>query len=242
MSPLLNFFSLFPHCPRVRPLIGFTDYIEITLLSNHIINIYHHCFSPSTMVFFHRHHFLFLCFVICIFSPHVWVIPLVDITDYIGSTLLSNNIITIYHHCFSPRKMASFHRQRCLLLYSEFFLWFFPTYECGQFLGLTITLELLSWDIISLLYYYISLSLLLAESCGITFFCGFYSSAMAPYHLFLLYIVAFVYFIFSLRMSVTTCCNHLLWSQFFADQSYQRNGANIFYVSLVRLIMQHGII
>ena len=32
--------------------------------------------------------------------PHRWVIPLIGIDDYIGSTFLSNYIIAIYNNCF----------------------------------------------------------------------------------------------------------------------------------------------
>ena len=56
-----------------------------------------------------------------LFPPRRQVRPLVRITDYIGSTLLSNNTIAIYHACFSPSTMDLYHRHHCLLLFLLFF-------------------------------------------------------------------------------------------------------------------------
>ena len=49
---------------------------------------------------------------------------LLGIADFIGSTLVSNNIIAIYHHCLSPITMALFHCHRCWSLY--YVVLFFP--------------------------------------------------------------------------------------------------------------------
>ena len=51
------------------------------------------------------------------FFPHRWVWPLVGIIYYIRITFLSDHISAIYHHCFSPITIASFHRHRCWFLY-----------------------------------------------------------------------------------------------------------------------------
>ena len=55
-------FSVTPPHRWLQPLIGIADYIVITLTSNHIINIYHHCFSLGTMASFNRHRCWFLYF------------------------------------------------------------------------------------------------------------------------------------------------------------------------------------
>ena len=39
---------------------------------------------------------------------HIWLQPLVGITDYIGSTFLIDQIIGMHHHCFSPSTVESF--------------------------------------------------------------------------------------------------------------------------------------
>ena len=75
-----------------------------------------------------------------------------------GITFLSNHNIAIYHHCFSPSTMASFHRHRFLLLHFEGFLWLLPKGKFNQSLVLLIALEVLIWAIILLLYCCISLS------------------------------------------------------------------------------------
>ena len=93
------------------------------------------------------------------------------------------------------------------LLTVTIFLWFLPTDECNHFLGSLMTSEVISWGIILSLHYYISLS-----HCWIVWyriFCDYYSSAMAPYHVPILFNVALSFlFVSSLRNSVSTLCYH----------------------------------
>ena len=135
------------------PLIGFADYIGITLLDDHIIAIYRD-FSLSAMALFNRHHVDCYKLNFFVISPHGWVQPLVWIATYIGINFLSDCIIAIYRHCFYPSTIASFHRHRCWLLYLEVFIWFLPMDDCNHLLGLMITLEVLYWVIILSLYWY----------------------------------------------------------------------------------------
>ena len=89
-------FYLFPPHGLVWPLVGIAYYIESTLMSNYIIALYRHCFSPSTMAPYHCHRCWFLYFVIFLFPhPNVWVWPLVGIADYIG-ILCSAIILSLY--------------------------------------------------------------------------------------------------------------------------------------------------
>ena len=130
------FFVLFicflPH-GRVWLLIEITDYIGITCLGNHIIAIYHVCFSTSTIVSYHHHCCWLLLFVVfSLFPPHIWLWPLVGITDYIGSSPLSNHISTIYHVWFSTRKMVLYHRHRWWLLLYVIYICFPPKYDCDH--------------------------------------------------------------------------------------------------------------
>ena len=122
----LLFIYLFISPPHswVRPLIGINDYIRSAFLSNHLslyimfsLSQNNGAVSPSLLLIV-----MFCCFYL--FPPHGWMQPLVGITDYIRSTLLSDNIFAIYHHCFSPRTMASHHHYCCWLLFLSFY--FFP--------------------------------------------------------------------------------------------------------------------
>ena len=87
-----------------------TDYIKITLLSDHIIAIYHYvlcdlywldCAASKYLVIFYHNNlavslspwFLFLCLILWDECDHFFVI-----IDYNKSTLLSDHIIAIYHY------------------------------------------------------------------------------------------------------------------------------------------------
>ena len=210
------------------------------------------------------------CYILSYLFPPTngWVWPLVGIADYIGSTLLIDHIIPIYHHCFSPSTISSFKSHRCRLLYIWSFLWFLPMDECNHLLGLPITLELLFWAIILSLYFYISLSPLSPGLCGITFVSDFYSSAMALYHRYLCLFFCLLYWfppcgqarqsivindckIISLPSDriivIYHCfihdpCRIKIAMSHYIVTNFLRNGANISYVSVVWSIIQSVII
>ena len=60
-----------------------------------------------------------------------------------------------------------------LLIVISCHFYLFLSMECNLLLGLLITLEWISWEIILSLYWYISLSTLSAGLCGITFLVTF---------------------------------------------------------------------
>ena len=139
----------------VRPLFGITGFIASTSLRYHIIAVYHHCFSPRTMASFYHHccwllHFDFFYVI----TPQRWFQPLIQIAACIGSTLLIDCIIAIYHHCFSTSTMVLFHHCRCWLLFFDFFKRFLRMYYYYQSLISLVTLEWIFWEIISSLYLY----------------------------------------------------------------------------------------
>ena len=81
---------------------------------------YHHIssfFSLSTMAPFHHHSCWFLYFEV-----FLWFLLMDDCNQLLGllitleMTFLSNQIIAIYHHCFSRSTMAPFHCRSCRLL------------------------------------------------------------------------------------------------------------------------------
>ena len=111
-------FSWFPHCPWMRPLVQIAAYIGSTLLSNRIISICHHCFSTSTMSSFHRHRCWLLYFeVFLLFTIINDCNHSLGFLIILEITLLSDQIIAIYHDCFSTNTMESFHHHYCWLLY-----------------------------------------------------------------------------------------------------------------------------
>ena len=135
---------MFPHILRLQPLVVFADYIGSTLLRNHNITIYHHCFSLNTMASFWYH----FCWLLH-FKKILWLLFTDEYNNLLGLlitleiTLLKDQIIDIYHDCFYPSTMASFRCHHCLLLYFKVFLWLFLTYEWDNLFGLLLTLELI---------------------------------------------------------------------------------------------------
>ena len=114
-----------------------------------------------------------------LFVPHGWVQLLVGIADYIGSTLLIDHIITIYHNCFSPSTMALFYCHSCRLLYFAVFIVSFPLMSAT-----TCWYRWLHWKYFSERshYHYIS---------------SFFSpSTMASFHCHCCWLLYFVVFIF----------------------------------------------
>ena len=101
---------LFPPLIWVQPLNEINYYIRSTLLSNYIIAIYHYFIrDPYELVIAVSHSLAILfqrnCavspspwFYLVLFYHQGWVQPLVGITDYIRSTLLSDHIIDICHY------------------------------------------------------------------------------------------------------------------------------------------------
>ena len=153
--------TFFSRCWWVQPLVGISNYIGSTLMSDHIIATYYLFFLWSKW-----HRFIVTvvdCYILNfpVISTYGLVQPLVWIADYIGNTLLRDHIIAIYHHCFYPSIMSLFCRHCCWLLYFEVFLWFLPMNDCDHSLGFLITLKVLCWAIIFSLYCYVSLSPLL---------------------------------------------------------------------------------
>ena len=78
--------------------------------------------SPSSLLID-----IFCCFLLL--PPHEWVLPLVGINDYIGSTLLSYHTRAIYHVFSSPRNMALYHHHCWWLLLYVIFLCFLPKWS-----------------------------------------------------------------------------------------------------------------
>ena len=139
------------------------------------------------------------------FSSHGWGRPFFGIADYIESTFLRDNVITIYHHCLSLSTMAQFQRHRCWLLYIFIFTLSLHTDECEYSLGLMITLEVLFWAIISLIYCYISIITLISWIVWYHSFSDFYSSTMASYHR-CFYLLLFLSYLFvSVSRMIVTC-------------------------------------
>ena len=120
---------------------------------------------------------------------------------------------------FHPNTMASFHHQRCWLLYFEVFLWLIPTNEWDHSLGLLLTFAIIFWEIILSLYIII-----------------FSLSTMEPFQRHHCWFLYFEFFCDSLSwMSATNlsdCCLH--WTYFSGKYYYchilsffpsQHNGA-----------------
>ena len=172
------------------------------------------CSYPSTMASFYRHRCWLLFFCRFYLFPHCpWVQPLVGFTYYIGSTLMSNHIIAIYHNCFSAITMASFHCHRCWLLYFEVFLWLLPTDECDHLLGSLLTLEVIFWAIILSLY----IIIVFFQNNGVISLSLLFN---------------FILFIFfndsSPWMTATTCWDRWLHWKYFAERSYYRHISALF--------------
>ena len=101
----------------------------IIRMANYIINYFsewsNHCYiswlfpSNCNSVVSLSPLFIVIFKIFYVISFHRWVRPLVWITDYLRTTVMSGRIIPIYHHCFYPRTMAWFHRHRCWFLYFE---------------------------------------------------------------------------------------------------------------------------
>ena len=148
---------------------------------------------------------------IYLFPPHWWVRPLVDIDDHIVNTFMRDHIITLYHHWFYPITMASFHRHPCYIyIYIYIYTYcFLPRDECDQSLVSLITLEVIFWTIISLLYWY-------------TYHYHPYWLDYAVSHFFVIFIaeqwrpmtITSVYccFVFFLCFRLVDECDHSSWS------------------------------
>ena len=124
----------------------------------------YYCYISSLFFSEHNHIVLPSPLLIAIFwffsvtLPHGWVRPLVGISAYIGSNFLSDRIIAIYHHCFPPSTMASFHYHHCWLLYFYFFMippygWLQPLVGIADSIGITFLINhiiaiLILWSLI----------------------------------------------------------------------------------------------
>ena len=99
-------------------------------------------FPPRKMASFHCH-----CCWLLYFGAFLWFLLMDDCNHLLGLmiileiNLLSYKIIAIYHVCFYPIKMASFHRHHCWLLYFEVFPWFLLTDECNHSFRSLLALE-----------------------------------------------------------------------------------------------------
>ena len=95
--------------------------LEITLLSDQIIDIYHDCFSPGVMALFCRHpYWFFILKFLCHYSSQMSAntSPYCCIHwNYLYEPLYYRHISSL----FSPKKMASFHCHRSWLIYIEVF-------------------------------------------------------------------------------------------------------------------------
>ena len=137
----------------LQPLVGMADYIGNYLdgqSNNRYISLL--VFSDHNGVLAQSPLLIVIFWSFSVINSQRWVLPLVRITDYIGTTLLSDHIIAIYHHCFSPIIMKWFQCNRCWLLYFEVLYdslsWMTATnHSDGQ-----LHYKLLFWVIKSLLY------------------------------------------------------------------------------------------
>ena len=111
--------------------------------------------------------------------------------------------------------MTLFHCYRCWLFYIVIFIPP-PMDECDHPLGLLITLEVILWAIISLLYWYISLSPLSAGLCGIKCLVTFITERCCCFT------VASVYCWFCLTFFLLADeCDQSLWSLIVKKALYQ---------------------
>ena len=78
------------------------------LLSHRIITIDYHYFSPSTTAWFNCDHFYWYFLKVSMLPPLCWLYPLVRMADYIGITLLSNQITAMYYDCFLQSQWCRF--------------------------------------------------------------------------------------------------------------------------------------
>ena len=131
-----RFYVTYPHI-WVQPHIGVSNCVVISLLRYQIIVIYHHCFSPNTMVLFHRHRCWLLYFCITIFylltddCDHslgsmitlevlFWSIIL-SLYCYISLSPLSAGLCGItFISDFYSSAMAPYHHKFCLLLFLSY--------------------------------------------------------------------------------------------------------------------------
>ena len=117
--------------------------------------------------------------------------------------LIFSSIHSVTVSFFSTSTLASFHHHQCWLIGFIIFLCFLISHECYHLLGLLITLEVLCWAIILLLFINIFLQ---AQRCCFTITvvdC---------------YILKF-FFDSSPRMSATSRLGRCLYCKYFAEQS-----------------------
>ena len=117
--------------------------------------------------------------------------------------IVTSLIILSWQVSFYPSTMESFHCHRCWLLFFVVFLCFLIPHECDHLSGLLITLEVLSWAIILLLFI-----IIVSHCCWLLYF----------------------FIVFSLpRMSAPTCWDHWLHWKWFAELSYYRYISTLFF-------------
>ena len=124
----------------VRPLVEIADYIRTSFMSNHIIAIYHHCFSLSTIVSFHCHHCLLIYF-----ESFLWILHTYECDHSLGllitlevlcwAIVLFLYIIIFFSQCNGVVSTSPL----LIVIYSHNYFPL-PTNECDHLLGWIIIL------------------------------------------------------------------------------------------------------
>ena len=206
MIVFFRHFSLFHHCQWVQPLIGFAYYIGSTLLSDHIIAIYHHYFfskdngiissSPLLIVIFWSFY---------VTPPHGWVKPTIGFAGYIKNYFSErSNYCYIYIYiCLDHNGVVL--PSPLLIFIFWIFAWFLLTYECYHSFRLLITLKVTFWKIVLSPYI-------------ITVFLP------SEWHHFTVTVVDFymlrLFYSSYLWMTATTCWYHIFHWNYFVGWSY----------------------
>ena len=168
----------------------------------------------------------------CLFSPIRLLWPLVGITDYNGSTLLSNNTIDVYHYfikypyclnCAAQYYLLTWFQSTVFVSWSPWFIVVFCCLclfsTCGWvwlLVGVTdyFVSTLLSDHIIAIYHYFIQDPYQIG--CLVSYYLRIYSSTMATYHHFHSLYIYLIFFVSFSWNSVNTCSYHWLYLKYFA--------------------------